>query len=440
MRRIYDRTENAGSALIMVVVLSAIIYLAITLLLLLVAVETQVSYSEQRSMQAFFSAESTLAFSHANLRALNGEFVPMHDVMQLADDWALYRNNVIPQQAIYHYKTFAYVTLVGANGMTQRGVGQDIIVKPFALFAAGDLSLTDGVTIKRFSENIGANIHGEQRVSLARGVSVEGNVTFGASLDCPGLKMAQEGELACPENPILGKIRRAPTIPFPSIKTAIYTPTYRYHGKEYQAEALGAPTIVALEKNGETEPPATAIHVYARRPNLTMNPAGVFFADSVINDETTNTLTNLDIEGTLILQGSAPWKMKGILKIEAVENFPAILSFSSNSLDLHYLPFENIEQFLPKGGQGHNMNTTNHISGLIYSKGDVTLISDGAGGELVKGSVFAQNITITATPQFIMRYNLRVLTDSPPGLSLLDTMNWCEYIGDDLDNLIKQLP
>jgi len=421
----------------MVVVLSAIIYLAITLLLLLVAVETQVSYSEQRSMQALFGAESVLTLGLANLRATNGEFVPVHDVMLLADDWVSFHVDILPQKAIYHYGLLTYASLTGANGSTRRGIAQDVIIKPFALFAAENLSLADGVNIKGFSENIGANIHGGQHVSLARGVSVEGNVTFGVSLYCSALQMSSNGEFACPENPIAGKIKNTPNISLPSIKPTIYAPTYQYQGKEYQAEVLGAPAIVALEKNGEIEPPASAVSVYVKRPNPDTNPAGVFFTNTVINDDTTNTLTNLDIEGTLILQGSAPWKMKGMLKIAAVENFPALLSLSTNSLGLTYIPFESIEQFLSKAEGGSGMNTTNRISGLIYSKGDVTLTSDGVGGELVNGSVFAQNITIIGMPQFTMRYNLRVLTDSPPGVHLVERMNWREFIGDDLNKLIK---
>ena len=76
------------------------------------------------------------------------------------------------------------------------------------------------------------------------------------------------------------------------------------------------------------------------------------------------------------------------------------------------------------------MNQTNHVSGLIYSTGDVTLASTGAGGELVRGSVFARNITISGDPQFLLRYNLRLLTDSPPGLQLVERFNWREKIGD----------
>ena len=76
------------------------------------------------------------------------------------------------------------------------------------------------------------------------------------------------------------------------------------------------------------------------------------------------------------------------------------------------------------------MNQTNHISGLIYSTGNVALASNGVGGELLNGSVFAQNITISSDLQFLMRYNLRLLTDSPPGLQLVERFNWREKIGD----------
>ena len=69
------QTRSAGSALISVVILSAIVYLAIVALLILAATETQIAYYEQRTMQAFYGAESALTLGIADLRGYNGEKV-----------------------------------------------------------------------------------------------------------------------------------------------------------------------------------------------------------------------------------------------------------------------------------------------------------------------------------------------------------------------------
>ncbi len=437
-----DRNNDSGAALIMVVVLSAIIYLAITLLLLLTSTETQVSFFEQRSMQAFYAAESALTLGIANLRANNGQPLKItNELVTFADELIAFSSEALPPTqtgALYHHSAFGGALISGATGATRRGVAQDVIIKPFTLFASERLSLAGGVKIVGHTADIASNIHGGQHVRLTPGVSVAGNVTSGANIECQNRIIAPEGKITCPANPITGIVQIETDITFPQMSSKVYAPQYMFHGKLYDAEALGSPNIVALVPKGEVEPPARAIHLYVRRPDPTKNPAGIFYADTIINDDASNTLTNLDIEGTLLLQGAGDWKIKGIVKISAVENFPALLSFSSASCLLTYIPFESIEPYLPEEGNGRDMNTTNHISGLIYSQGDVTLNSHGVDGEFIHGSVFAKNIEISGEIQFVIRYDLRVLTDSPPGLHLVETLNWREYIGENLADLIKQ--
>lgn len=427
--------KDSGSALIMVVILSAIIYLAITLLLLMTTVETHVSFFEQRSMQALFGAESALTLGIADLRANNGQPITINnELVTFADDVIAFSSNTsgtMEDAPLYSHVMLGSASISGAsgNGSAVRSIAEHVMVKPFTLFASEELALTGNVSIAGHASDIGSNIHGGQRVRLDRGVSVAGNVTFGTSLECQNQQIGAKNSIICPNNTISGKIQRESGINLPNISEKAYLPKYMYQGKIYEAEALDSYETVALvpkEGEGGEEPPAQAIHLYVERPSDT-NPAGVFFADATINDEAMKTLTNFDIQGTLILRGAGEWNIKGIVKIEAVEQFPAILKFSDEPCSLAYFPYENIEAFFADGD--HGMNRTSRISGLIYSAGDVTLVSDGVGGELVNGSVFAENITISGVPQFSMRYNLRVLTDSPPGLQLIERSNWREKIG-----------
>ena len=428
-----ERNEDSGSALIMVVVLSAVIYLAVTLLLLMTTVETHVSYSEQRSMQALFGAESFLTLGVADGRAFNGEWRDsVHEEITFGDELTIFYTRVAGNDNVAaHQKRSLYcgehrgtAAVSGPNGLTKRQIWESVRIKPFALFAEQGVSLGAGVKIVGHSNDIKANVHGNTRMRLASGVSVEGNVTSNGVIECAM-------SAACPENPVTGKIQGDCSLSFPRIAERLYYPKYLYQGTVYEAEPLGQPTEIRLVPQDKLEPPAQEIHLYVKRPSSDKNPAGVFFADATINDEVSNTLTNFDIEGTLILRGAGNWHIKGIVKIAAVEQFPAILKFSDEPLSLTYIPFATIQPFLSQGGGG--MNQTNHVSGLIYSTGDVTLASNGAGGELVHGSVFARNITISGDPQFpqfLLRYNLRLLTDSPPGLQLVERFNWREKIGD----------
>lgn len=426
-----DRNDDSGSALIMVIVLSAIIYLAVTVLLLMITVETHVSYSEQRSMQALFGAESFLTLGVADGRALNGEWRnSVHEQITFGDELTIFYTRVAGNDKVdTHQKRSLYcgehrgtAAVYGPNGLTKRQVWESVRIKPFALFAEKGVSLQTGVKIVGHSNDTKANVHGNTHVYLASGVSVDGNVTSNGEIRCAM-------SAACPENSANGKIQSDCRLSVPQIAERLYYQRYMYQGKVYEAEPLGTPERIPLipkEEDGQT--PAQAVHCYVRRPSAGKNPAGVFFADATINDETSNTLTNFDIEGTLILRGAGEWNIKGIVKIDAVEQFPAILKFSDEPLSLTYIPFATIQPFLSE--RGGDMNQTNHISGLIYSTGNVALASNGVGGELLNGSVFAQNITISSDLQFLMRYNLRLLTDSPPGLQLVERFNWREKIGD----------
>ncbi|GAK49358.1 hypothetical protein U14_00580 [Candidatus Moduliflexus flocculans] len=410
----------------MVVVLSAIIYLTITLLLLLVAVETQVSYSEQRSMQAFFGAESFLALGIADVRALNGEWQNSSpELITFGDELTIFYTTVLQTNSLDDSKNSLYcgwhegnAFVSGPNGMTKRRIREDVSVKPFTLFAAEKLVLQSGVKIVGHSDNIKSNVHGNVRVKLDPRVSIEGNVTSSMEIEC-------SNGITCPENDIKGKIQRDCALTFPQISEKVYFPEYMYQGKIYKAEALGTPERILLSPKDDVDPPVQEIHQYRKRPMPGNNPAGVFFADAPINDDASNTLSNFDIEGTLILRGAGNWNIKGIVKITAVEQFPAILKFSDDPFSLTYIPYESIKPFLKEGS---DMNETNHISGLIYSTGDVTLISDGVSRELVNGSIFAKNIKMSGNPQFLMRYNLRILTDSPPGFQLVERLNWWEVL------------
>ena len=156
----------------------------------------------------------------------------------------------------------------------------------------------------------------------------------------------------------------------------------------------------------------------------------MFYVSSEINSDASGALVALAIQGTLLLEH--PVKLRGIVQISAVDNFPALVNFSENPLEITLMPIEKIAPFLDATGSGGRaLPNESLIQGLIYSLGDVAITADDVGGTALKGSIFAKNITLTGNPTLKMAYNLRVLTNSPPGLQLVERSEWREYLTED---------
>lgn len=411
------QTRSAGSALISVVILSAIVYLAIVALLILAATETQIAYYEQRTMQAFYGAESALTLGIADLRGYNGEKVSVfNEAVIIGGEPATFSSHLEKPkkketgvESLYHHSLVGTATRTGPNGATTRAVQQDIVIKPFALFASKSLQLRGGCAIA-------GHAHGNDSVSLDAGALIDGNLTSSA------------GAPAFSEQ-VTGKAQGEEEMRLPIIPLRAYYPKYIYKGEVFEAEPLALPETIPLIAKDDAQPPAAELRLYAQTPSV-KNPAGVFYVSSEINSDASGALVALAIQGTLLLEH--PVKLRGIVQISAVDNFPALVNFSENPLEITLMLIEKIAPFLDATGSGGRaLPNESLIQGLIYSLGDVAITADDVGGTALKGSIFAKNITLTGNPTLKMEYNLRVLTNSPPGLQLVERSEWREYLTED---------
>lgn len=411
------QTRSAGSALISVVILSAIVYLAIVALLILAATETQIAYYEQRTMQAFYGAESALTLGIADLRGYNGEKVSVfNEAVIIGGEPATFSSHLEKPkkketgvESLYHHSLVGTATRTGPNGATTRAVQQDIVIKPFALFASKSLQLRGGCAIA-------GHAHGNDSVSLDAGALIDGNLTSSA------------GAPAFSEQ-VTGKAQGEEEMRLPIIPLRAYYPKYIYKGEVFEAEPLALPETIPLIAKDDAQPPAAELRLYAQTPSV-KNPAGVFYVSSEINSDASGALVALAIQGTLLLEH--PAKLRGIVQISAVDNFPALVNFSENPLEITVIPPELITPFMDLTvGSSRALPDDSLIQGLIYSSGDVAITAEGVSGTALKGGIFAKNITLTGNPTLKMEYNLRVLTNSPPGLQLVERSEWREYLTED---------
>ena len=411
------QTRSAGSALISVVILSAIVYLAIIALLILAATETQIAYYEQRTTQAFYGAESALTLGIADLRGYNGEKVSVfNEAVIMGGEPATFSSYLEKPkkkekevESLYHHSVIGTATRTGPNGATTRAVQQDIVIKPFALFASKSLQLRGGCAIE-------GHAHGNDSVSLDAGAFIDGNLTL-------------SGGMSASSEQVSGKTQREEEMRLPVVPLRAYYPKYIYQGEVFEAEPLALPEIIPLVAKDDISPPAVELRLYAQTPSV-KNPAGVFYVSSEINSDASGALVALAIQGTLLLEH--PAKLRGIIQISAVDNFPALVNFSGAPLEITVIPPELITPFMDLTvGSSRPLPDDSLIQGLIYSSGDVAITSEGVGRTALKGSIFAKNITLTGNPKLKMEYNLRVLTNSPPGLQLVERSEWREYLTED---------
>ena len=411
------QTRSAGSALISVVILSAIVYLAIVALLILAATETQIAYYEQRTTQAFYGAESALTLGIADLRGYNGEKVSVfNEAVIIGGEPATFSSHLEKPkkketgvESLYHHSLVGTATRTGPNGATTRAVQQDIVIKPFALFASKSLQLRGGCAIA-------GHAHGNDSVSLDAGAVIDGNLTSSAGVSASSTQ-------------VLGKAQKEEDIRLPVVPLRAYYPKYIYKGEVFEAEPLALQEIIPLVAKDDIPPPAAELRFYAQTPSV-KNPAGVFYVSSEINSDASGALVALAIQGTLLLEH--PAKLRGIVQISAVDNFPAFVNFSENPLEITVIPPKLITPFMDLTvGSSRALPDDSLIQGLIYSSGDVAIAAEGVSGTALKGSIFAKNITLTGNPTLKMEYNLRVLTNSPPGLQLVERSEWREYLTED---------
>jgi hypothetical protein len=396
-------TNSSGVVLLMVLILSAIMYLIASTLLLITMTEIHISDFEQRSTQAFYAAESGVTLGLSKLRE-NPDYRHKNDLYDTSiggnpgyfivqtydgsdDGYGYYRSSLNP--SLYHLVVRGVGVVSGLNASAKRTVERDVVVKPFALFAWDTLYLTNGATI------IG-NVHANNLLVIDSGSAVTGDVTSNSPVINNGTVTGTVSSLE-------------PEIAFLPSPIAFYFPRYWYNGKEYEAKPLAHDTVT-LSPVGGVDPPAPSIEVYSGFPTPD-NPAGVFYPDS----EITGTLVALQVNGTVIIPQPQQLFLNGAITITPVDNFPALIS--AKNLDITLIG--NLETF-------SGSLEKSQIQGLIYVWGNISIIGNNIPGEIIKGSILGLTVRITGNPVFQVTYDPTILSNPPPGIDFIELDEWRE--------------
>jgi hypothetical protein len=404
---------SSGSALLMAVVTSAILYLAAATLLLLTMTEMQIADFESRSVQAFYAAESSVTLGLARLRQEPHYRAVASETMMVGGAPALLTVSVAPQvfdntPALYHLTLRGVGAVPGPQAATIRRVERHVVIKPFALLAR------EAVTIGEYCRITG-NVHGNGPVLLAPTSRVSGNVSSSVSVAAtdPAITVTTliaDGQ-AQPQEP---------AITIPNLDVARYYPTYWYQGMQGQAQPLTVDAL-ALSADGADEPPAPHILVYSGIPTPD-NPARIFYPDHPLEGP----LTAIDLDGTLVIPpqyAASTLTMTGPLRITPVANLPAIIS--ARDIDLTIMNGEDLRRY------ASSLKKT-RITGLIYGSGQIILRGQATVGQEIVGSVVGATIVLDTAPgtaQFQATYDAALLTAPPPGLDFLELGDWREVFG-----------
>jgi len=381
--------NSSGTVLLMVLILSAIMYLIAGTLLLVTMTEVHLADFEQRSTQAFYAAESSVTLGLAKLRTDPDYRTDASDTTSIGANTGLlnaqfydgtndgnghFRKSLAP--SLYRLVIRGTGSVPGLDAAARRTVEREVVLKPFALFAQATLTLAGGCTIK-------GNVHGNVAVTIEIGSTVTGDVTSQSSSEPP---------ITLPGSPI-----------------SLYFPKYWYNGAEYDAQPLTHDTVT-LSPAGGVDPPAPAIEVYSGFPTSD-NPAGVFYPDSEIS----GSLVALQVQGTVIIPSPQNLSLTGAVTITPVANFPALIG----ATDLTLMLMGNLEIFSASLEKSR-------IQGLIYAKGDLAITGNDAPGEMITGSILGRNIMITGNPIIQVKYDPAVMSNPPPGIDLIELGEWRE--------------
>jgi hypothetical protein len=394
---------SSGVVLFMVLILTTIMYLIAGTLLIITMTEVHLADFGQRSIQAFYAAESSIALGLSRLRTNSNYRSNTSDTITIGgntgmltakfydgtdDSNGYYRSSLSP--SLYHLVLQGIGTVPGSKTSAKRTVEREIVVKPFALFARNNLTLAGGSTIT-------GNIHGNNPVTIEAGSTVTGDATSNVIITNNGTVTGTESSLE-------------PKITLPAFPIDRYFPKYWYNGTEYDAKPLAEDTVT-LTPVGETPPPEPGIvKLYSGFPTAD-NPAGVFYPDSAI----TGTLTALQVNGTVIIPSPGALSINGAVTIAPVDNFPALISAKNLNVTL----IGNLETF------SDNIEKS-RIQGLIYVQGNISFTGTDTTGEIITGSIFGRNITITGNPVFQVTYDPAIMSNPPPGIDLIEPGEWKE--------------
>lgn len=393
---------SSGAVLFMVLILTTVMYLVASTLLLITMTEIQLAGFGQRSTQAFYAAESSLALGLSKLRNNANYRSDTSDTIDIGTNTAMltaefydgtndgnghYLKALKP--SLYRLVLRGIGMVPGLHAATKRTVERDLIIKPFALFARNNLTLDGGCAIT-------GNIHGNSTVTIETETAVTGDVTSNGNINNNGTITGVASDLE-------------PKLDLPALLIDGYFPKYTYNGNEYEAEPL-AYDIVLLDD--EDDPPAPSIHLYSGFPS-TDNPAGVFYFDSEIMEP----YNAFRVEGTVIIPQPGMLAINGAVTITPVDNFPALIS--RKNLDITLIGgLEDFSSSIKKS----------EIQGLIYVQGNVSITGNNTTGEVIIGSLLGHNITITGDPTFQVTYDPAIISDPPPGVDLIEFGEWREIV------------
>ncbi|PID56356.1 hypothetical protein CSB45_11780 [candidate division KSB3 bacterium] len=401
---------SSGAALIVVLILSAIIYLALNAVLLMTTTEIHLSNFEQRSIQAFYLAESALARGVAGLRAAPDDLTSFSDV--IPGTLNVFSVSFSPKrydehESWYHLSLNGEGIVSGPGASATRRVSQEILIKPFALFAAQKIAVQDHCRIH-------GHLHGNQEVHIGADVTVEGHISSSFSEPI----VSEDADLSEDEEPA-----REPETGFPAISPDLYFPQYLYQEKQYTAQALELTASLALSGSAER-----LLNVYRGQADPENNPAGIFVLHSAIEDDTQSTLTAIDLQGgSLVLPGTKKCYIKGLVHISPVENYPAVIHFGTGAMHLNTINVASLTFSDTGNTEISKLPTQNSIEGLLYSLGNLVLTAE-SGSVTLKGSIWAQNISVRGEATCKIDFSPGLMTNPPPGLKVVEYGAWRELL------------
>ncbi len=404
----------------MVLIVSAVIYLAISTLFLLIMTEIHLADFEQRSTQAFYLAESAITKGVVRLRANHKNHHVLNDLIAIGGRQHALTTTFIPKpcgndntaKAWYALNLQGLGVVTGQQTATRRKVGRDVVLKPFALLAKRNITLQNLCHISGPNDTNG-NLHGNGQVIIGDHVNIEGDAS------------SSTGILISSNATVTGdSSQKEPWIAFPDFSVPLYIPKYAYHGEEYQAQPLSLLSFPSADGTSRLD-------IYYKGSPNDENPAGIYILPHKIADNIGGTMTvftTFDIQGTVIVQNS--FALRGRVRINpAVDHFPAFISSNGYPIEMTFIDRTTIEAAYSDLDVEDLalIPDENSIQGAIYSRGDIglTAFSDSA---KVAGSMFGQNIALNGNSTIEVTYDPGIMTDPPPGLQLVDYGAWREII------------
>ena len=186
-----------------------------------------------------------------------------------------------------------------------------------------------------------------------------------------------------------------------------------------EAKPLVHDTLL-LDLDDDPETPEEPVELFSSEATSTKNPARLFYLTTDIPE---STLTAFNVSGTVIIPPDYPLDtvfVHGSMYIEPIKMSEHPLPALISARNLHIMLRGDLAEI-------SESIAGNHIAGLIYVLGDLTLSSQ-TSGEIITGSLFARNISISGNPvaPIQISYDPIIFSAPPPGIDLIDLGAWRE--------------